>query len=272
MQNYYLAIEIIYVSLWGLLFSFIASGSQSLSERILNAWYRKSRKTITGGKWTYVLRSRSVCDTCSTQIRTVYLIPVLGRFLCKGVCPSCHSPVPKKYAYTEAAAFIYGVANAVIFRDGSYLLFSCAYLFLIIIIISVDHEFFLIPLESIFFFILAGLIQLYYAQSQLLTLQIAFIWLILLYMIYRFKPNKLGMADVYLIFAMSLGITFPHSLYLPAIASITGIVSVLLFHIGSTNQSHKNSKQKLTEVKVPFGVYLGLSFLILRLIPAKVVF
>ena len=256
-------IQILYPSLWGVLFSFLASGSQSFCERTLNAWYRKSRKSIPD-KWEYVLQPRSFCDSCSTQIRTIYLFPIFGALLSKGVCPTCQKPIPKKYSYTEVFAFFYGTSLAVLFHDPWFLVVSAIYFFLLIIIISVDFEFFLIPLESIFLFMIVALADLYYSTMQLLTLQIAFIWLILLYLLYMFRTKKLGLADVYLIFAMSLAIGFPHSLYLPALAAITGIVVVLL--------NFSKSKQKLVDVKVPFGVYLGVSFLILRLIPKELVF
>lgn len=47
------------------------------------------------------LHAPSRCEGCGRRLRAYELIPVLGWFLTKGHCFSCHHPIPARYPITE---------------------------------------------------------------------------------------------------------------------------------------------------------------------------
>ena len=257
---------LIYLALWGYLFASAASFGDALAERILNAHYRKSRKTISD-KIKYIWGGRSVCDHCQTVISPLHVLPVLGYLLAKGRCQTCHEKLSRRYLYQESLAFFYGFFLATLFGEWIYLAFSAAYLVLSILIAKVDHEFFLIPLEATFAILLLGFGELFFtatsAKMIYLGLGVAVIWFFLLLLLYFVYQNKLGLGDLYLVFAMSIALAFPRSVYLPTLASLMGLTWYAL---------HRKNTESFLKTKVPFGVYLALAFLVLRMFPSEILF
>lgn len=268
--------------LWGYLFASMASFGDLLAERILNAHYRKSRKKITR-KNRYIWGGRSRCDHCQEQIKVLHLLPVFGFLASRGECPQCAHKLSRRYLYQESAAFFYGamlaliysfwpslenaISPAKIFDGWVYLAFCASYLPVCIVIAKVDHEFFLIPLEATFAILFIGFLEFFLSSPNIkeitMTLSITLAWFFILLLLYLFYKDKLGLGDLYLVFAMCIALAFPRSLYLPTLASLAGI----LWHV-----LQRKRGQKLLKIKVAFGLYLVLAFLVLRMFPSEILF
>ena len=76
----------------------------------------------------------------------------------------------------------------------------------------------------------------------------------------------MGLADVRLILPLSFGIGFPSSLFLPTIASTLGILFYFIHKYSSISSNYSSIKKYEKDTKMPFGLFLALAFLILRVI------
>ena len=248
--------------LFGFLFTLIISFADALGWRLLNAYYRKSRKKIDQ-KWKYIFSVRSECEACQKPIPFLYLIPVFGNLLTSFRCVHCQKPISRRFFWLESAGWLYGSLLIYYNPQTDHILFSAVYLILIYLIAMIDWEFLLIPTEAIFFVMLTGIFEVFFFNNDIiLSFGIAFLWFFLFYLIKIISRHKMGLADVRLVFALSLGLSFPYSLYMPALASLLGIG----YHIG---ESFYHKKSLNLKAKIPFGLFLGLAFLILRLFPPE---
>ncbi len=249
-----------YVLFVGISFSFAVSFADSFSWRILNAFYRKSRKSITQ-KWKYIFKIRSFCENCSLPVKSIYLIPILGCLLAKLKCSHCGLPLSKRFLYLELIGFLYGCVLGFWNPNALFLFFSIFYFVLIYLISYIDWEFMLIPTESILaLFILSTAEFFLIHEASLVHIFISISWYSLFHLVRILSKYKLGLADVRLIFPLSLGLGYPMSVFLPTLASVLGI----LFYLFSTKIKTKSIVDKGLKTKLPFGVFLGIAFLILR--------
>jgi len=240
----------------------LASFSGSFSHRILNAFYKKSRKNINN-KWRYILQSRSFCERCHKPIKFWYLPPIFGYFFSGRKCPYCLEQIPVKYPIEESLSFLYGLILAYNHPDLYFILSTGFYYIAIYVLIQTDKAFFLIPTESILFILCLGLFESFLIRADNLNsislkfdLLTAFFWYFAFYGIRFFSGNKLGIADIRLTFALCIAVGYPYSLFLPTLGSLLGIITYMIIH-----------RQILLKgkTKIAFGVYLGFSFLFLRL-------
>ena len=247
--------------LLGFLFTLVISFADASGWRLLNAYYRKSRKQIDQ-KWKYIFSVRSGCETCQKPIPSLYLIPVLGIVLTSFRCVHCREPISKRFFWLELAGWLYGSLLIYYNPHPGYILFSASYLILIYLIAMIDREFLLIPTEAIFFVMLIGIAEtLFFSNDVTMSFLIAFSWFFLFYILRIISRHKMGLADVRLVFALSLGLSFPYSLYMPVLASLLGIG----YHIAESIYHKKSLDLK---AKIPFGLFMGLAFLILRSLPS----
>ena len=246
----------------GFFFSFMISFADSFSWRILNAYYRKSRKKI-GQKWKYIFSIRSQCESCHGHIPLLYLTPVFGSLLTSFRCVHCKKSIPKRFFWGEIGAWIYGSLMIYCNPHIDYILFSAFYFVLAYLIAMIDKEFLLIPTEAIFLVMSMAIIEtVFFSHDIILSFLIAFSWFFLFHLIRIFSDHKMGLADVRLVFALSLGLSFPSSVYIPTLASSLGIG----YHIFES--LYRKEKPDLKK-KMAFGLFLTIAFLILRLLPAE---
>ena len=246
----------------GFLFSVIISFADSFTWRILNAYYRKSRKKIDQ-KWKYIFSIRSQCEFCHKPISLLYLIPVFGSLLTFFRCIHCKKQISKRFFLGELGAWIYGAL--LIYNNPyiGYILFSVFYFILAYLISMIDKEFLIIPTEALFLMILIAIVEtLFFSNDVTLSFLVAFSWFSLFYLIRILSGYRMGLADVRLVFALSLGLSFPYSIYIPTLASLLGIGYHIL-------ESFYRKERLNLKKKTAFGLFLALAFLILRLLPAE---
>jgi len=252
---------------YGFIFASVISFARLFTNRCQLAFYEKSRKKIIH-KWKFILSGRSRCDHCSEIIPVLYLVPVFGYLFALGKCTNCHNKISLIYFLEESMAFVYGSAYF-IFARFQYLhyhisvWFMILYFFLCYFISRMDYRYFLIPtgaIVSILFLAVLELVFVIKPDHLLLISVIPLTWFCFLYLLGYAFPEKLGMADIHFIPVLCLAIHFPHSLYLPAVASF---IAIIYFFLRYRHEKWKDSRHN----KIPFGVFLSLAFLLLKIIP-----
>lgn len=258
--------EEIFVSfLFGFFLAAMVSFSDSLTLRTLSLWFSRERKKIPQ-KWKELFIGRSRCTYCFWEIKPLYLLPVLGFLLAQGKCQNCQRPIPLRHFFLELLFFGYGVF-AILFKVPpiALLLFALSLPALAIIWV-VDTKFLLIPDYPLFVLLILA-ITYFFLRGDVFTKEKAFLlhkrafldlalssfWFLLFHLIRIISKKKLGFRDASLIFALSLFLGFPKSLFLPTLAALLGIFSYLL----------NNPKKP----KIPFAPYLILSMFLLFIVP-----
>ncbi|MDH4198740.1 MAG: prepilin peptidase [Spirochaetia bacterium] len=253
---------------YGFLFSSIASFARVFTQRARMAFYESSRKKIND-KWKFILSGRSRCDHCQEIIAPVYLIPILGYIIARGKCSRCSSKISKNYIIEEVLAFMYGfifynLNSAAMPR----LVIMPLYFFICYYISKIDFYYFLIPGESLLSFAALSVfeyIYIFHYPDLILSLSIPLTWFALLHLVNYLMPGKLGLADIHLILILTFASGYPHSIHLPSLASF---VAIPYFFIKNKNMPWKDARK----TKIPFGLYLSLAFLLLKLIPMSDIF
>ena len=259
----------------GIICSILISFSDSFANRILDAFFRASRKKIKN-KYRYTFLERSTCENCNAQIKSIYLIPIIGYLLSKGRCYSCNTKINKRFFYEESIAFIYGMLLGYLHPQIDFLFFSMIYFVLAFIAGRIDYEKLLIPTEIIFALLAITVGERiyfdYYKTGSIefdkfaglnVNLLIPMIWYLVFHLIRIVSRYQLGLADVRITFAFNLALGYPLSLYLPTVASSLGIIFYFLVKKGALTYSTYHTKDG--KLRIPFGVFLSLSFLLLRI-------
>ena len=250
----------IYSIFYGFLFASVISFAHVFTARVKDAYYEKSRKSIPQ-KWHYVLSGRSKCDHCQQQIPLPYVIPVFGYLLSLGKCSKCNNKISPLYLIEETVSFFSGFVFFYHMQSGHIAtVFLCGYIFLCYFIAKIDYKYYIIPHESLITFLLLGVSEYLLLKTNsnfILSISVPISWFILLHLINYLMPGKLGLADIHYIVILTFAIGFPHSMYLPTLASFFGILYFFVIH---RNQDWKSAR--LT--KIPFGLFLSLAFLILK--------
>ncbi len=182
-----------------------------------------------GQRYTSVLKRlsvRSKCDYCQEHVSYSNLIPVLSYIFLGGKTSCCSTKLSKKY---------------IIFESFGALIFAVGYLtntleisilgFLIIFIIFNDEKYKEIPIWvnlALFSWVITFGYELI-ENNFLPALYLAFA-LILLYLFFLKVRGLegLGLADIILLFSISLYLGFPDFLYLITIASASLLIKIIL--------------------------------------------
>jgi prepilin signal peptidase PulO-like enzyme (type II secretory pathway) len=130
-------------------------------------------------------------------------------------------------------------------------------------------KYFLIPTESLVSFLIIAVIEYLILgnvkRSMFLDFSIPISWSLLFFLMVYLQPQKMGFADIYLVGLMTFAVGFPASLFLPTVASF---FAILYFFIKYRNIPWVEARKN----KIPFGVFLSLAFLILKIIPIPDIF
>jgi len=254
----------------GILFAVWQSFSQSFTQRIFEAWYSRRRKMIRE-KWRFVLQARSHCDSCQHTLPAYGLIPILGYFLVKRKCSHCSRSVPLYHPLIELCAFFAGFAAGFFHTSPAWISITLISYTLILLIMKTDFFHLLIPTEAIFGLLLLGLCETLFLRHAftslignidvLFDLATAALWYLLFHLIRTLSRHQLGLADVRLILALGFLLGHPYSIFLPTLGAGLGVVFYILRK--KSVLIYAPSVQK-----IPFGVFLGMGYLILRAIQA----
>jgi Flp pilus assembly protein protease CpaA len=137
------------------------------------------------------------------------------------------------------------------------------YLFICYYISSIDIKYYLIATEAILSFFFIAFFEFYFIAKTsdiLLVISIPVTWFALLHLLNYIMPGKLGLADIHLIPVLCFAIGFPHSMYLPTVAAF---IAIIYFFIRYRKEKWDSARMK----KIPFGFFLSVAFVLLKLIP-----
>jgi len=182
-----------------------------------------------GQRYTSVLKrlsERSKCDYCQEQVSYSNLVPVLSYIFLGGKTSCCSTKLSKKY---------------IIFESFGALIFAVGYLtnsleisilgFLIIFIIFNDEKYKEIPIWinlALFSWVIIFGDELI-ENNFLPALYLAFaLMLLYLFFLKVRRVEGLGLADIILLFSISLYLGFPDFLYLITIASASLLIKIIL--------------------------------------------
>jgi len=253
----------IFIIFYGFLFSSMISFAHVFTDRCRLAFYETSRKTIKE-KWKFILTGRSHCESCGSNISFLYLFPVFGFLFSGGKCSHCRNNIPKVHLIEETLAFIYGALFFYLCKENHVLtVIMSMYILLCYFISVIDYKYFIIPDESIILFLCIAILEKIFFHDNvnfILLISIPITWFALFHLIYYLMPGKMGWADIHLVFILSIALGYPHSLYLPTVASF---MAILYFFIKYRKLSWETAKLN----KIPFGLFLSLAFLFQKLIP-----
>lgn len=260
----------------GIFYTLLISFADATASRILIAFYQPSRKRIKH-KWQFILSGRSKCDFCNEKLSPKALIPVLGYSLLRGQCEFCQTKLPKRYFYQEAAAFFFGLVLGFFHPDITYICATGIYLIALVIAMRIDWAYLLIPTEIILFLLVFSLGEMLWRLGHIplptaeileadysIHLLIAFVWYALFYLIRILSRYQMGLADVRLVLILSIGLGYPISIYFPTVAAGLGILFYLLNRYLFRQKTIIEDKGLKT--KLAFGVFLGIAFLLLRVL------
>lgn len=235
----------------GIVFSIFISFFYSLSERIEEAWFSSQRKSIKH-KWGHIFRSRSQCSYCEKKLPAHFLIPLLGNFWAIKTCPQCKEHLGYRYFWSEFLAFGYGFFYSFFYiqnyqmenifflwqwqwqgqwqwQDQGQVSFYVLTLLLEIIFAGtlfhaarIDRKYMLVSHETLFVLFIAGVgkLFLHHFDKIVLTFIFAFVWYVSLLLIRKLYNNRFGLADIRLIYILTLAGGLPQGLIIPMVASM----------------------------------------------------
>ena len=202
--------------------------------------YRKNRKLSIWG--------RSKCEICLSQIKAIYLIPILGYLLSLGKCNKCQGKISISHLLFEFfAAFIFlvfwNISIAAILIAG-----------LICYVVAEDAE--NLEVKMVWILVLGLLCLSFAIFNRVFFLVDYFINLTILLSLFGFLywlyPGKLGLGDVFFSLAVSPLIN-PYTLsYYLFFSSSLALIYLFISEEKITNQSIK-------KIKIPFIPFLAFS-------------
>lgn len=252
-----------------LLFAVWHSFADSIAWRVWFAWYSRERKKIPN-KMAFLFSARSACEHCNTPVRWFGLIPIIGYFLERGKCHHCTRPISWRFPLFETLAASYGFVLA--YAGGitpTQFVFALLTYGLVWIVMSTDYRTLFIPTEAIFGLLLlalANLLLVRYPHWFLfnsvdfgLDLAVSFLWYFIFHLLRILSGYKMGLADVRLVLALGMFLGHPYAIYLPGFAAFFAIGFYFL---------RRNSIliYAPSQKEIPFGVFLGVAFLVLSLL------
>lgn len=259
-ESYFFLIMILLF--WGVVYAVFMSFVFSLSERIEEAWFSKKRKHIHQ-KWKHLLRARSQCHACQRILPAHFLIPILGNFLARHHCVDCQKNLSYKYVYAEVLAFSYGFlfslfAASQYQTDFFFITVSLELVFVATLfhIARLDKSYMLVSDESLYLLLIVALLKFFLLhQNQWIEVFLfATLWYFTLLLVRKIFAYRLGLADVRLIYLLTLAAGLPQGITIPLVASLAGIIFWWLKH-----------KQHLSSQPIPFAPFLFFAWMTVSL-------
>jgi leader peptidase (prepilin peptidase)/N-methyltransferase len=199
-----------------------------------------------------VVKPRSRCPQCATEIRSLHNVPVLSWLALRGRCAYCATPIPARYPLVEAATaalFVTVVAATGADRDAIIGLALVSVL-VPVTLIDIDHR--IIPnvitgIGAVAAIALTAVLMPHALPERLLAGALAGGGLLLVALA---KPGGMGLGDVKLagVLGLFLGRAVAPAIFVALLAgSATGAVIAARRGVGEARKT-----------KVPFGPFLAL--------------
>ena len=224
-----------------------------------------------------VVKPRSFCESCNTQLATRDLIPILSYFWIRGKCHYCSAPIPLRFMAVEALmAALFTVIYIKYGLEVEFVLLAAA-VSLMMVIALIDLEYGIIPnkiiLPSLIVLILLspfwtelGLTRSFLGNDNLVGTLInsivtglgAFLVFLSIALIY---PNGMGGGDVKLGGVIGLLLGYPGALLALWLAVVSaGMIAMLLLVM------HKLSRKD----SMPFGPFLAMGAVVALLAGSEI--
>ena len=210
-----------------------------------------------------IVSPRSHCLTCKKQIPFYHNIPILSYILLKGKCANCHHKISIQYILVET---LVGILFYVIFNLFSLeqaLLLSIVFSSLVVLSV-IDLYHLLIPVNMIIILYILIIPKIFIYDSSIIEatygalISILYLGLPALFISF-IKKNKsvLGFGDILLSIFVGGWLGVVHGIACLFLASVIGIFFVIYFIIVNRDKTLR---------KIPFGMCISISFIIIILI------
>jgi len=237
--------------------SSIASFYTTLGERILKYYYSPLRKKYSFfEKWKIIFTKPSACENCGTQVKAIYLTPILGYLFTKGKCPSCEIKIASHYPILE---FLFGILFCIFLSLTNNILFSLSVLFLfghVLVSMITDYKKFSLDYENLPFLLFFGVLSnfLFYNQFPDFIDYAVFTGFVAFYiLLWVFYKKGIGLGDV--IFAPVYAFLAGHPYWILFLNS-SYILAVLWAFLS------RKKGEKLDGKPIPMGFFFGIGLLI----------
>jgi leader peptidase (prepilin peptidase)/N-methyltransferase len=251
-------IQFIELGLHMILIGSIASFYSTIYYRIEKYFYLKERKNHSFlQKWQKIFLERSSCESCNTNINSIYLFPVLGYLLQTGKCKNCKAKINTIYPLFELFLILFFLA--LFYYTSDYIL-SYSFIFLIghlWISINTDLNFYSLDYENLPFIFLFGFILNFRIFKHLPLPEDYFVFLGFLFffgLLYFFYSRGIGLGDVIYapFFAFLSG--HPYWMFFLNSSYFLGILFSFLFL--------KKTKMSFRKTPIPMGVFFSISLIL----------
>ncbi|MDT2815615.1 prepilin peptidase [Vagococcus carniphilus] len=204
----------------------------------------------------YHISSRSQCETCQATLKLIDLIPFYNLLFHQNKCRYCKKRIPIYHSFFEiitAFIFLLFYEHFSFTIDTIYLLI----LWLMALTLSLTDLFYYLVEPKILypFSLLAGSFY-FFTHSLQLNLLIAPIFLSLIFLLLTIiVPNSIGGGDIKLLIIWSFFLSSHQVLWLIFIASLLGILFIILMNVIARKQINK----------LPFVPFLSIGLVVVTL-------
>ena len=198
-----------------------------------------------------VVRPRSFCPTCNTELSSFDNAPVLSYLVLRGKCRTCQAPISARYPIVEAATAVLFVGAAIEFHHSWFLPAIWIFLAGILALALIDMEHLRLPTRVVWIhlaLVATALLIPSIATNTWHNWIVAFccigFWSGSFLVIHLISPEKLGFGDVRfsIVLALMLGFFGAGTALLGFFLS--SLVGLIVSKIGR-------------DQPIPFGVYLA---------------
>ncbi len=205
-----------------------------------------------------VVRPRSFCPACNTELSSFDNAPVLSYLVLRGKCRTCHAPISARYPIVEASTALLFVGAAIEFRHSWSLPAIWIFLAGIFALALIDADHLRLPTRVVWIhlaLVTTALVIPAIATNSWHNLFVALccicFWSGSFLVIHLISPEKLGFGDVRfsIVLALMLGSFGAGTALLGFfLSSLVGLmVSLALIAVGKVARDQP----------IPFGVYLA---------------
>lgn len=204
---------------------------------------------------------RSVSQCCNRKLSIMELLPVVSYIVQKGRCKGCVEPISRRYLFVEIMSVALGILIFLMYDFSPNFFFLYLISFLLLLISVIDYYKLIIPNKLLI--ALFSIIIIFLIYSSELNISLFLTSLVVLAGLYFVgnivsrikKTESLGMGDMKLVFILSLPLNIYQSVAAIWLASLLALIVLLTTSIGQI--------KNLSSVKVPFGIYLSIGFMII---------
>lgn len=196
-----------------------------------------------------LVKPRSACMRCGTEIRVRDNIPLVSYVLLRGRCRSCHTAIGRRYPAVELATALLAAASVIAFGPTLHALAASVFCAALVAITATDIEHRIVPNKVVLPAAVAVLALQLAWHPSIQWPAAGFGAALFLFLVALAYPRGMGMGDVKLALLLGVGVgrSVPVALFVAMIAAL--VPSIVLF------ARHGTAARKMA---IPFAPFLGL--------------